>query len=535
MTSEEPVAASERGIPAAPAGAARIVRPAAQVNAYAVLALVAVAQFMTILDASVVNVALPTIKHDLGFSEQSLSWVLNAYTLVFGGFLLLGGRAADRLGRRRLFVTGIALFSGASLVCGLSQSAGMLVIARGAQGLGGALVSPAALSIILTTFAEGPARNRALAVWGAIAGSGGAIGLLLGGVIVQTISWRWVFFLNVPVGAVVLALTPRIVPESRSEAAATSGYDVEGAITITLGTIALVFTLINADSWGWSSVQTIAGFVIAAVLIGAFLVIEQRRKDPLVPLRIFSDRSLAASDASFLFVSAALFGMFYFCTLYLQQVLGYSALLTGLAFLPLSLTLIASSSIASRFVDRFTPKPVLVTGLLIATGGFILLTQVSGHGDYASRVLPAMAILGLGLGMSFVPATIAATTGVAPEDAGLASGLLNTTQEVGGSLGLAILATISTSGVNAALHGGAALPDALTQGFKGAFTLGGLLCGAGAVLALVLLPRRERAVGNEQVETVAMSSARRPGAPYFGHLARVAAFARRGRAAAAHE
>ena len=251
---------------------ASIARPTSRVNENAVLAVVAVAQFMVILDATIVNVALPTIKVDVGFSEQSLSWVLNAYTLIFGGFLLLGGRAADRLGRRRLLMAGIALFSGASLICGLSQSEGMLLVARGLQGLGGAMVSPAALSIILTTFAEGPARNRALAVWGAIAGAGGAIGLLLGGVIVQLLSWRWVFFVNVPIGAVVLALAPRIVPESRSEAASKSGYDVEGALTATLGTIALVFTLIKADSWGWTSGRTLAGFAIAAALIVALRV-----------------------------------------------------------------------------------------------------------------------------------------------------------------------------------------------------------------------------------------------------------------------
>jgi EmrB/QacA subfamily drug resistance transporter len=294
-----------------------------------VLAVVAVAQFMVVLDATVVNVALPTIKRDVGFSEQSLSWVLNAYTLMFGGFLMLGGRLADRLGRRRLFMAGIALFSGASLICGLSQSEAMLLVARGLQGLGGALVSPAALSILLTTFAEGTERNRALAVWGAIAGAGGAVGLLLGGVIVEVLSWRWVFFINVPIGAVVLALAPRIVPESRSESPAGAGYDAQGAITITLGTMALVFTLIKAGSWGWTSGRTLAGFAIAIVLIAAFVVIERRHEDPLIPLRIFSNRSLAASDATMLVVAAALFGVFYFLTLYLQQVLGFSALKTG--------------------------------------------------------------------------------------------------------------------------------------------------------------------------------------------------------------
>src|SRR4051812_8220541 len=239
-------------------------RPAFRVNPNAVLAVVAVAQFMVILDSTVVNVALPTIRLDLGFSEQSLSWILNAYTLMFGGFLLLGGRAADRLGRRRLFMAGIGLFAAASLVCGVSQSEGELLVARGFQGLGGAMVSPAALSIILTTFTEGPERNRALLVWGAIAGAGGAMGLLLGGLLVQTLSWRWVFFVNVPIGVAVLALAPRIIPESRAESVAKSGYDVEGAVAITLGTMALVFTLIKADSWGWTSARTIVGFVVAA-------------------------------------------------------------------------------------------------------------------------------------------------------------------------------------------------------------------------------------------------------------------------------
>jgi EmrB/QacA subfamily drug resistance transporter len=501
----------------------------AGVNANAVLAIVAVAQFMVILDASIVNVALPTIKRDVGFSEQSLSWILNAYTLIFGGFLLLGGRLADRLGRRRLFMAGIALFAAASLICGVSQSEGELLVARGFQGLGGAMVSPAALSIILTTFAEGPERNRALSVWGAIAGAGGAIGLLLGGILVQLLSWRWVFFVNVPIGAAVLVLAPRIIPESRSESAAKGGYDVGGAVTITLGTMALVFTLIKATSWGWTSGRTIAGFVVAAVLLAAFVAIERRHEDPLVPLRIFSNRSLSAADATLLLVVAALFGMFFFLTLYLQQVLGFSALKTGVAYLPLSLTLIGSSALASQFVDRFTPKPILVAGLVISTGGFILLTGVSGHGDYASHVVPAMIILGVGMGMSFVPVTIAGTSGVSPGDSGLASGLLNTTQQVGGSLGLAILTSVATSRTTSALHTGLALPAALTHGFTGAFIVGAVLCAMGAVFTMVLLPGRKRELADEDVQTVALSFTRCPGAPYCGYLARAVGFGRRWR------
>ena len=508
-------------------------RPAQGVNPNVVLALVAVAQFMVVLDATVVNVALPTIKSDVHFSEQSLSWVLNAYTLTFGGFLLLGGRLADRLGRRRLFMAGIALFAGASFVCGVSSSEAMLLIARGFQGLGGALVSPAALSILLTTFAEGSERNRALAVWGAIAGAGGAIGLLLGGVIVQTIGWRWVFFLNVPIGATVLALAPRVLRESRSESAARGGYDVEGAVTITLGTIALVFTLIKANSWGWTSGRTLTGFAVAIVLIGAFLAIERSHADPLVPLRIFSNRSLAASDASFLVVAAALFGLFFFCTLYLQQVLGYGPLKTGVAYTPLSVMLIASSGLASRLVDRFGPKPVLMTGLLISTAGFVIFTRISGHGDYASHVLPGMLVLGVGLGLSFVPITISATNGVANADSGLASGLLNTTQQVGGSLGLAILSAVSTSRVNSALRAHDALPLALTHGFRSAFVVAAGLSAVGALLAALLLPPQRRESRFAHAEAVALAFVRCPGAPHCGHLARVAALGRRMREAAA--
>jgi EmrB/QacA subfamily drug resistance transporter len=527
VTTEQTVTASKGG----PVSPERSAHP----NPSAVLAVVALAQFMVILDATIVNVALPTIRRDLGFSEQNLTWILNAYTLIFGGFLLLGGRLADRLGRRRLFMAGIALFSGASLVCGVSQSEIELLVARGFQGLGGAMVSPAALSIILTTFAEGQGRNRALSVWGAIAGAGGTAGLLLGGVLVQALSWRWVFFVNVPIGALVLVAAPRIVPESRSETAANSGYDVEGAVAITLGTLALVFTLIKAESWGWTSGRTIAGFVVSAVLIAAFLVIEGRHKDPLVPLRIFRNRSLSAANATFLLAAAALFGMFFFLTLYLQQVLGFSALKTGVAYLPVNLMIISASALASRIVDRFTPKLVLVAGLLITTGGFAFLTRVSGHGDYGSHLVPAMIMIGFGLGLTFVAVTIAATGGVAPEDSGLASGLLNTTQQVGGSLGLAILSTVSATRVANALHGGSALPVALTHGFKGAFTVAALLCAAGAVLALVLLPRRKRSVEDEEVETIALSFARCPGAPYCGYLARLVAVARRIRRTAAHK
>ena len=497
-----------------------------RVNPNVVLGLVAVAQFMIVLDATIVNVALPTIQGDLGFSQQNLLWVLNAYTLVFGGFLLLGGRLADRLGRRRLFMAGTALFAGASLICGVSQSEATLLVARGLQGLGGALVAPAALSIILTTFAEGTERNRALAVWGAIAGVGGAVGLLLGGVIVEALSWRWIFFVNVPIGALLLVAAPRFIPESRSRGAA-AGYDVGGAVAITLGTMAFVYTLIEAESWGWGSGRTLGGFAAAALLIAAFVLIERRHQNPLVPLRIFSNRSLAAADVTMLLVGAALFGVFFFCTLYLQQVLGYDALKTGLAYLPLSASLIAASNLASRLVDRFTPKPVLASGLLLSTAGLLLLTRISGDPDYASHVLPATVVLGIGLGMSFVPVTIAGTSGVAPRDSGLASGLLNTTQQVGGSLGLAILSSISTPRTNDALEAGSSLPEALTHGFKGGFVAAACLCALALVVAVVGLPGRTRRIKDGEAELTALSSARCPAAPHGGYLARVAGAGRR--------
>jgi EmrB/QacA subfamily drug resistance transporter len=504
-------------------------RRISRVDPNAVLALVAVTEFMVILDASIVNVALPTIRRDLGISQQNLAWILNAYILTFGGFLLLGGRLADRLGRRRVFMVGIAVFSGASLVCGLSQSEGTLLVARGFQGLGGAMVSPAALSIILTTFAEGKERNRALSVWSAVAGAGGAVGLLFGGVLVDALGWRSVFFVNVPLGAAVLALAPRIVPESRAEAIAKSGYDVEGAVAITLGTIALVFTLMNADRWRWASVRSAVGFVVSAVLLTAAVVIERRHEDPLVPLRIFSNRSLSAADATLLVMAAALFGIFFFLTLYLQQVLGFSAAETGVAYLPLSLTIIVASAVASPLVDRFTPKPVLVAGLLITLGGFALLATLSGHGDYGSHVVPAMIMLGVGPGISFVPITIAGTSGVAREDSGLASGLLNATQQVGGALGLAILSTVATHRTTSALHAGLALPVALTHGFRSVFVVSGGLIAVGGIFAIALLPGRQHERPHEHVEAVALSFSRFPGAPHWGHHARWLAFGRRRR------
>jgi EmrB/QacA subfamily drug resistance transporter len=504
-----------------------------RVDPTAVLAVVAVAQFMVILDASVVNVALPAIRRADRISDQNLSWILNAYTLMFGGFLLLGGRLADRLGRRRVFMVGMAVFSAASLLCGISQSQAALLVGRGLQGLGAALVSPAALAIILTTFAEGHERDRALAVWGAVAGAGGAVGMLLGGVLVQELGWRSVFFVNIPIGLAMLALTPRIVPESRAKALAKTGYDIEGAVVITLGTISLVYTLTNAGNWEWGSARTIGGLIVSILLIALFVLIERRHEDPLVPLRIFSNRKLSVGGAALLILAAALFGIFFFVTLYLQQVLGLNAFQTGLSYLPLSLTIIAASAAASRLVDRFRPKPVLVAGLLITIGGFVLLASLSGHGDYGSRVLPAMILLGVGPGLSFVALMIAATSGVAPADSGLASGLLNTMQQVGGALGLAVLSTIGADRTAHALHTGLTSQAALTYGFKGAFIVSAAFCAVGAAIVIALLPRRKLERPHKHVEAATLSFVRFPGAPHWGHHARELGLGRRLRQALA--
>jgi EmrB/QacA subfamily drug resistance transporter len=504
-----------------------VTRPVSRVGSTAVLAVVAVAQFMIILDASIVNVALPTIKSAVRISDENLSWILNAYTLMFGGFLLLGGRLADRLGRRRLLMVGIALFSGASLLCGVSESQAALLVGRGLQGLGGALVSPAALAIILTTFAEGDERDRALAVWAAVAGAGGAVGMLVGGTLVEELGWRSVFFVNVPIGLAMLALAPRIVPESRAEAVSKSGYDIEGAIVITLGTMGLVYTLTNAGNWEWTSPRTIGGLIVSLLLIALFVLIERRHEDPLVPLRIFSNRKLSVASVTLLVVAAALFGIFFFVTLYLQQVLGFTAFQTGIAYLPLSLTIIAASAAASRLVDLFRPKPVLIAGLLITIGGFVLLATLSGHGDYESHVVPAMIMLGIGPGISFVPIMIAGTSGVAPEDSGLASGLLNTTQQVGGALGLAVLSTVAADRTANALSRGLTQSAALTYGFSGAYIVSAALCAVGAVIVIALLPRRKLEHPHEHVKAVTLSFARFPSAPQWGYHARVVGLGRR--------
>jgi len=452
------------------------------------LALLAMTQFVVVIDASIVNIALPSIGRALRFSETDLSWVVNAYTLTFGGFLLLGGRLADLMGRRRMFMTGLVLFSAASLAGGLAQSEAWLIAARAVQGLGAALVSPAALSIITVTFADGEERNRALGVWGAVAGAGGAAGVLLGGLLTSGLSWRWVLFVNVPIGVICALLAPRILLESRAEVESRD-FDIPGAVTVTAGLALLVYALVDAVNIGWGSTTTLARIAGALALLGAFIVIEMRARSPLMPMSIFRLRTLRGADTVALLIGMSLFSMFFFVSLYMQQVLHFSALRAGLSYLPLAVAIILSAAAASFGVTRFGFKPVLLTGLLFVAAGLFWFSKVPPHGGtFVADVLGPSLFAAIGLGMSFVPVTIAAVTGTRPHEAGLASGLVNTAQQVGGALGLAILATIANSYTKTLLHGGAHdVSYALTEGFQRAFLVGSGFALVGAFLTLVLI------------------------------------------------
>src|SRR4051794_10229436 len=453
------------------------------------LALLAAAQFVVVLDASIVNVALPSIGRALDFSQDNLSWVVNAYTLTFGGFLLLGGRMADLIGRRRLFVAGLILFALASLAGGLSTTDGQLIAARAVQGLGAALLSPAALSLITVIFAEGAERNRALGVWGAVAGSGGAVGVLLGGMLTQWAGWEWVLFVNVPIGLLAAALATRLLPESRNDGA--RHFDVAGAVSITAGLSLLVYALVDAPSSGWGSTKTIVLLAVAAVLIAAFVMIERNSRAPLVPFPgIFRSRTITGINLTALFIAMALFSMFFFVSLYMQQVLGYDALKAGVSYLPLAMGIIVSAGLASGLTTRFGFKPVLIAGLILTAGGLIWFSQVSPDGGYVSDILFPSLLAAVGLGFAFVPMTVAAVSGVRAHEAGLASGLINTSQQVGGALGLAILASIANSRTGDVLAGGSPMPVALTEGFQRAFMVGAGFAILGAILATVLISGR---------------------------------------------
>jgi EmrB/QacA subfamily drug resistance transporter len=465
--------------------------------------LACVAQFMVILDVSVVNVALPSIKHALGFSGAGLQWVVNAYTLAFAGFLLLGGRMADLLGRRRVFVGGLVLFSVASLVGGFAQNQGMLVAARAVQGLGGAVISPASLAIITTTFTDGADRNRALGAWGAMGGAGGAFGVLLGGVLTDVLSWQWILFINVPIGIAAALLAPRFVQEGRATGR-TRQFDLAGAFSVTLGLVAIVYAIVRTEVNGWGSAQTIVVLAVGIALIGAFLAIEGRfAARPLMPLRIFRSRALSGANGVVFMLGAGMFGMWFFVSLYLQQVLGYSPLEAGLAFLPMTLTIVVGSMVASRITTRIGVKPLLLTGMTLQAVGLLLFSGVSASGGYASDVLAPSLLVAAGLGIAFVPVTIAAVSGVQPAEAGLASGLVNTSRQMGGALGLAILATIATARTASVAHAGAAGHAALTAGYQRAFEVGAGFATAGLLVALLVLRLERRGAPERAVAEAA--------------------------------
>jgi EmrB/QacA subfamily drug resistance transporter len=447
---------------------------------------------MVVLDIAIVNVALPSIKDDLGFSQGDLQWVISAYALVFGGFLLLGGRAADMLGRRRIFLGGIAVFTVASLLAGLAWSEPSLIGARAFQGLGAAIITPAALSILSTTFAEGRERNIALGEWGAVGGFGAVAGVLLGGVLTDALSWEWIFFVNVPVGVLGFALAPVLLKESRD--ALVTKFDLPGAVLVTGGLSSLVYAITQAGQKGWLSAETLSVFAGSLVLLAAFVAWELRHSEPLMRFGILQSRTVSGANVAGLILGTALFSMFLMLTLYMQQVLGYSAMKSGLAYLAVAGTAIVWSGVAGQLVTRVGVKPVLVIGMTMLTAGLLYFTQVSVDGSYLGDLMPGFLNIGVGIGFSFVPISIAALAGVTAAEAGLASGLINTSQQIGGALGIAALSTIATSSTEDSVGNGSALPVALVDGFQSAFLVGAIVAGLGIVAALTLIRGDELAL-----------------------------------------
>jgi EmrB/QacA subfamily drug resistance transporter len=462
-----------------------------QYNPWITFAVAAVAQFMVVLDSSITNVALPSIQRGLHFSQSDLQWVVNIYVLVFGGFLLLGGRAGDLFGRRHLFILGLLGFSLASLGGGLAQSAGWLVAARGIQGLGAAIIAPVTLAIVGSTFTEGAERNKAVGIYGALAGVGGAVGVLLGGVLTTDFGWRWVLFVNVPIGLVAAFAAPLLIPPDRLPERR-AGFDLLGAATITAGLLALVYGVVKAPENGWTSSTTIGFLAAAAVLTLAFITIELRSSAPLVRLSIFKTRNVTVADVASMLGGSGAFATFYFLSIYMQTIQGYDALEAGVRFLPFALTVIVAAGVTSRLVTRAGYKYVMVSGLAITTAGLFLLSRIRPDSAYGTDVLPAMITIAVGFGMFLLSAQIASVTGVRPSEIGLASGLVNAFQQVGRAVGLAALISISTTELNGVLraaHTPAAYPTALVDGFQHAFLAGGVLAIAGALLVLFLLPQ----------------------------------------------
>jgi EmrB/QacA subfamily drug resistance transporter len=444
---------------------------------------------MVVLDIAIVNVALPSIQIDLGFSQENLQWVLSAYALAFGGFLLLGGRTADLLGRRRIFVSGTILFTLGSLLCGLAWSDESLIGARAIQGLGAAAITPAALAILVTTFSEGRERNIALGAWGAVGGFGAAAGVLFGGILTDLLSWEWIFFVNIPVGAAALVLTPLLLSESLDRRA--QSFDVPGAVLVTSGLSILVLAITQGRDWGWDSGATVGAFVLSAALLAAFIGWESRVKDPLMPFSIFRLQTLTASNVAGFVLGTALFAMFLMLTLYMQQVLGFSPIQTGFAYLAVAGTAVIWANVAAVSVNRVGVKPALIFGMTLLTIGLVYFTQVSVGGSYWTDLLPGFLIIGLAIPFAFVPISIAAFAGTRQDEAGLASGLMNTSQQIGGAVGIAILSTIATSTTNDAVGDGTQMSVALTDGFQAAFWTGAGIALLGVLVSIFLVRGRD--------------------------------------------
>ena len=464
-------------------------------NRWKALAIVCAAFFMTVLDVSIVNVALPSIGRSLHFTEANLQWVITAYAITFGGFLLLGGRAADLLGRRRVFYVGVMLFTFASFLCGLAWSEGVLIGARALQGLGAAIISPAALSIITTSFEEGPERNKALGIWGAIGGSGAAVGVLAGGILTKYLGWEWIFFVNVPVGALALLLAPRYVRESRSDRAQTQ--DIAGAVTITSGLALLVYSVSEAPNRGWTSGWTIILLALAVVLLVAFLVIESRAKDPLMPFRIFRVSTVAGANVAGLLLGAVVFANFFLLTLYVQNVLHWSPLKTGLTFIATAGSAVLWAGLAQMLVTRIGAKKVMATGFVATIAGLLWYTQIPVHASYVSDLLPGYLLIGFALPFTFIPVSIAALAGVEQHEAGLASGLINTAQQVGGAIGVAVTSSVLLTHSNTLLKEGKPFPEAWTSGTQWGFWVAVGIAVVGLVATLVLIRDKELATIEE--------------------------------------
>jgi EmrB/QacA subfamily drug resistance transporter len=473
------------------------------INRWRAFALLAVAFFMTVIDLTIVNVSLPTIGRYLHFSDTNLQWVVTGYALTFGGFLLLGGRAADLLGRRRMLMVGLSVFTGASLAAGLSTGSGFLIAARAVQGLGAAIMLPAALSIVMNTFHEGAERNKALGIWGGLGAGGATVGMIAGGLLTRYAGWQYIFYLNVPIGVAALALTPRIVPDSRL-ATTRRRFDAFGAITGTGGLVVLVDAISQAPEYGWGATRTVALLAAAVVLLGAFLVIESRVEAPLLPLRIFRLQTLAGANAAGLLLGGSFYSFIFVGTLYMQEVLHYSALQTGLAWLTASLTSIALAGISQALVTRGGAKVVMAIGMTLIGAGVLWATQVPVHGHFLANLAGPFAVTGAGTAFAFIPISIAALAGVKEHQAGLASGLLNTSQQLGGAIGIAIASSVAVSHTKALLHAGSTAPAALTGGFQHALWVLGAI-GLLAVPAIYALVRRD-----ELSDAVAKTTIRDP-------------------------